>query len=347
MRKLFVIASLLFISSNYGQINLSAIQGYWIKYKGEMKDASDLSDGFTEESGYMEYRINQNKLCINSNPIHRVNESCLDFTLIDDFMKTSQYSGYIVEKVTNDSLVLCEKIDGLADDKLKRSYFVKQELIISKLKEENKNVKNIVASKLFSPKTNGTIELDLNKAFKNNYSNFELVGNLKIYPEKKSIKTEITFSTQKDSSRIKIVKKVIDNSFQKWILKDFKDYESIEIPFVLKSEITKTYWGIKVIFFTTDLSEFERISGVGMEDLRKSSDYFNKGLLAYEKKRYLESIAYFSESYKFNSKNIDALYNKAAIYFESGDKDNACKVWLEISILGQTEAKQLFLKNCE
>ncbi|MFC4479448.1 tetratricopeptide repeat protein [Flavobacterium chungangensis] len=347
MKKLFLVLSFLFFNINYGQINLSAIEGYWIKYKGEMKDGSDLSDGFTEDSGYMEYRINQRKLCINSNPVHKVNESCLDFTLINNFMKTSQYSGFVVEKATKDSLVLCEKIDGLADDKLKRAYFVRQEVIISKFKEENKNEKNIVASKLFAPKTNGTIEIDLNKAFKNNYSNFELVGNLKIYPDKKRIKTEITFSTQKDSSRIRLVKKVIDGTFEKWNLKDFKDYESIEIPFVLKSEITKTFWGISVIFFTTDLTEFERIYGVEMKDIRKSSDYFNKGLIAYEEKKYLESIAYFSESYKFNSKNIDALYNKAAIYFESGDKENACKVWLEISILGQVEGKQLFLKNCE
>ncbi|MFH7010861.1 hypothetical protein ACHRV5_03260 [Flavobacterium sp. FlaQc-52] len=83
-----------------------------------------------------------------------------------------------------------------------------------------------------------------------------------------------------------------------------------------------------------------------MEDLRKSSDYFNKALVAYQQKRYSESITYFTESYNFDRKNIDALYNKAAVYFESGDKENACKVWLEISMLGQVNAKQLFLDNC-
>lgn len=346
MKKLFIIISFLFFSINYGQVKLSEIQGYWIKYKGEMKDKSDLFDQFTEDSGYTEYRINQNKLCMNSNPTHPTNESCLGFTLINNFIKTSQYSGFVVEKVSNDSLVLCEKIDGLADDKLKRSYFVKQEVIITKFKEENKNEKNVIASKFFAPKTKETIELDLNKAFKNNYSNFELIGNLKIYPEKKKIKTNITFSTQNDSSRIRIVKRVIDNSFEKWNLKDFKDYESIEISFVLKSEITKHYWGIAVIFFTEDLTEFERIYGIKMDDARNSMDYFNKGLRAYEEKRYLKAIGYFSESYRINPKNIDALYNKAAVYFESGDKENACKVWLEISVLGQTAGKQFLLEYC-
>jgi tetratricopeptide (TPR) repeat protein len=346
MKNIFFIITLFFFTNNYGQIKLSAIQGYWVKYKVEMKDGSDLFDRFVEDSAYAEYRIDQNRLCINSSPIHRTNESCLDFNLINNLIKTSQYAGFIIEKVTNDSLILSEKIDDLTDDKLKRLYFSRQEVVLAKFKEENKNKKNIIASKLFTPKTNATIEIDLNKAFKNNYSNFELVGNLKIYPAQKKVKTEITFSTQNDSSRIRTVKKVIDHSFEKWKLKDFQYYESIEIPFVLKSEITKKYWGIKVIFFTKDLSEFERIYGVKMDDLRKSSDSFNKALVAYQQKRYSESVMYFTESYNFDHKNIDALYNKAAVYFESGDKQNACKVWLEISILGQVKAKQLFLDNC-
>lgn len=346
MKNFLFIIALFFFTNNYGQIKLSTIQGYWINDKVEMKDGSDLFGRFVEDSVYAEYRIDQNKLCINSSPIHRTNESCLDFTLINNLIKTSQYAGFIIEKVSNDSLILSEKIDGLTDDKLKRLYFRKQEVVLDNFKEEYKDQKNITASKFFTPKTNATIEIDLNKAFKNNYSNFELIGNFKIYPAQKKVKTAVTFSTQNDSSRIRIVKKIIDHSFEKWNLKDFQGYESIEIPFVLKSEITKSYWGISVIFFTKDLTEFERINGIKMEDLRKSSDYFNKALIAYDEKRYPEAVTYFTESYNLDHKNIDALYNKAAVYFESGDKQNACQVWLEISMLGQVNAKQLFLEHC-
>lgn len=346
MKELFFIITILFFNINFGQTNLSEINGNWIKYKVEMKDGSKLFDRFLEDSTYLEYTINKNKLCINSNPIHKTNESCLDFTLINNFIKTSQYSGFIIEKATNDSLIIVEKIDGLTNDRLKKFYFVNQEVVLSKFKKENKNKENIVASKLFTPKTTSTIELDFNKAFKNNYSNFELVGNLKIYPKQKRVKTEITFSTQKDSSRIRTVKKVIDNSFEKWNLINFNDFESIEIPFVLKSEITKRYWGIKVIFFTEDLNEFEIVYGGKSEDIRKASDYFNKGIIAYQEKKYLKAIEYFTESYKIDKKNIDALYNKGAVYFESGDKENACKVWKEISEIGQVNGKELYLNNC-
>jgi tetratricopeptide (TPR) repeat protein len=346
MKKLFLIIIIFFFNNNYGQIKLSEIQGYWIKSKAEMKDGSDLLDEFVDDFSYAEYRIGQNRLCMNSNPVHRTRESCFSFILIDNLIKTSQYSGFIIEKVTNDTLILSEKIDGLEDAKLKRLYFIKQEVLISKFKEENLGDKSIIASKLFTPKSNGTIELDLNKAFKNNYSNFELVGSFKIYPAQKKIKTEITFSTQNDSSRIRIVERVIDRSFKKWNLIDFQDYESIEIPFVLKSEITKSFRGISVIFFTDDLTEFDRLYGASMDDLKRSSDCFNKGLIAYQEKRYPESIVYFTESYRSNPKNIDALYNKAIAYFESGDKKNACQVWLELSILGQVDAKKIFLENC-
>lgn len=346
MKRLLFLITILSFNLNFGQNNLSEIYGNWIKYKVEMKDGSKLFDRFLEDSTYIEYSINKQKLCINSNPIHKTNESCLDYILINNFIKTSQYSGLLIEKITNDSLIVSEKIDGLTNDKLKRFYFKKQELVLSKFKEENKNKRNIIASKLFTPKTNSTIELELNKAFKNNFSNFELIGNLKIYPKEKRVKTQITFSTQKDSSRIRTIKKVIDSSFEKWNLTNFNEFESIELPFVLKSEITKRYWGIKVIFFTNDLNEFEIVYGGKLEDMRKSSKLFEKGIKTYQEKKYLKAIEYFTESYKIDPKNIDALYNKAAIYFESGDKENACIVWKEISELGQINGKELYQNNC-
>lgn len=345
MKKLLFLI-ILFFNLNYGQNNFSEIYGNWIKYKVEMKDGSKLFDRFLEDSTYIEYTINKNKLCINSNPTHKTNETCLDYTMSNNEIKTSQYSGFLIEKNTKDSLIISEKIDGLTNDKLKRFYFIRQQVIISKYKEVNKNKKNIIASKLFTPKTNSTIELELNKAFKNNYSNFELIGNLKIYPNEKRIKTKITFSTQKDSSRIKTIKDVIDNTFGKWNLTNFEEYESIELPFILKSEITDRFRGIKVIFFTNDLNELGVVYGGKLEDMRKSSELFEKGIDAYQKKKYLKAVEYFSESYKIDPKNIDALYNKAAVYFESGDKENACKVWNEISELGQVKGKELYKNNC-
>lgn len=347
MKKLLFLIPLFYFNLTLGQHTISEINGKWIKLHSEMKDGSKLFSRFEEDATFIEYTIKTNQLCINSNPIHKTNQSCVTFTLMDNFIRTSQYSGYLIEKITKDSLTLSEKIDGLTNDKLRRYNFIKREALISKFKEKYKGKESIVASKQFTPVTESTIEIELNKAFKNNYSNFELIGNLKIYPKEKRIKTQITFSTQKDSTRIRTIKKVIDNSFEKWNLTEFSEYNSIELPFVIKSEITKKYWGIKILFFTQDLNELEIVFGGKAEDNRKASEFFNKGIKAYKEKEYLKAIEYFTESYKIDPKNIDALYNKAAVFFESGDKDKACTVWEEISKLGQMNSKELHQNYCE
>lgn len=347
MRKVLFLITILFFNYTTGQIDISEITGNWIKFKSEMKDGSKLFSRFEEDSTYIEYTINLNQLCVNSNPTHKTNQSCVNFTLINNLIKTSPSSGYIIEKIVNDTLTMCEKIDGFTNDKLRRYYLIKQDILIANFKDKYKNKKNIVASKLFTPKTESTIEIELNRAFKNNYSNFKLIGNLKIFPKEKKIKTQITYSTKKDSSSIRTVKKVIDSSFEKWNLNDFDDYETVELPFIIKSEISKTYWGIKVIFFTKDLNELDIVFGGKLEDIRKSSEYFEKGIKAYQEKKYSKAIEYFTVSYKIDSKNLDALYNKAAVLFESGDKVNACNVWKEISNLGQVNGKDLYQNYCE
>jgi tetratricopeptide (TPR) repeat protein len=65
------------------------------------------------------------------------------------------------------------------------------------------------------------------------------------------------------------------------------------------------------------------------------------------KKKYSKAIEYFTETYKIDPKNIDALYNKAAVFFESGDTINACNVWQEISKLGQVSGGKMYQDYCK
>lgn len=312
-----------------------------------MKDGSKLLDKY-EDSSYVKYSLDKNKLYINGNPLYDgKNEGGLDYALTDNLIKTSIYSGLLIEKITNDSLVVSEKIDGFSNEKLKRFYFVREEVLLSKIKKKNKDRKNIIASKLYTPKTKSKIEIELVNAFMlNNFSNFELIGNLKIYPKEKKVKSQITFSTHKDSTRIRILKKIFDNSFEKWNLGGFEEYESVELPFVLKMEYTHFFRGIKLLFFTNNLNDINKAYGTRLEDLKNSSVLFEKGIKAYQKKKYIKAVEFFSKSYEINPKNIDALYNKAAVYFEFGDIENACIVWNKISELGQVEGKKLYKNNC-
>ena len=347
MKNLLPLLTLFFFNLNFAQNNQSIINGNWIKFKVEMKDGSKVFDRFMDDSTHFEIVINKDKIRITSDPIQKNNNDWLSYSLTKDVIKTSEYFGYLIEKVNQDTLILSEKMNDLTNDKLKRLYLVKSNVLLSKMKDKYKNKVDIIASRTFTPKLNLYIQSELSKTFAKNFANYKLKGSLKIYPKERKIKTEIVFSTTNDSTRIKKIKKIIDNSFEKWDIRNFEEYNSVEIPFVLKSEISKNYKGIKIIYLTDDLDKLEKVIGGKYEDIQKGAEYFEKGINAYLNKNYQKAIDFFSYSYKYDPKNLEAIYNKAAVYLEIGDKENACVVWKEISDLGQMNAKILIQEHCK
>ena len=107
-----------------------------------MKDGSNLIDRFLTDSAYVKYSFTHKKVCTNGNPTHKVNQTCFDYTLNNNFIKTSSTSGYFVESIKKDTLILCEKIDGFKNDKLKRFYFVKKKSLFSSIKAQKAQSKN-------------------------------------------------------------------------------------------------------------------------------------------------------------------------------------------------------------
>ena len=69
--------------------------------------------------------------------------------------------------------------------------------------------------------------------------------------------------------------------------------------------------------------------------------------MSYQNKDYDNSIKNFTKSYELDPKNIDALYNRAAIYYETGKLELACKDWNELSELGQKRGIELLRNNCK
>ena len=345
--KYTIILLALFISNlTFSQMDRDKIYGTWIKVKSEMKDGSRLFHRLEKDSTFAQYAIRRGKYCKYGSPVFAKSNDCLDFSLSGNIIVTSPTTGYQIEKVTVDSLIISENFEGETNDKLRRYYLLNQNVLISKFKESNKDIKNVIATKFCTPTCSLPIGSEIFKAF-NSYSNFRLIGSLKIFPTERKINTQITFSTRKDSSKINIIKKIINNSFEKWDLSNFNEYESIEIPFVFESKYTGNYKGLNILFFTKDLNEFENIGESKLSDMQKGSEYFEKGLKAYQEKKFIKAIEYFTESYRADPKNLDALYNKAAVYYESGDLQNACSTWKEIIDLGQVIGKTFFNDYCK
>jgi tetratricopeptide (TPR) repeat protein len=324
-----------------------AFKGNWIKYHIEMKDGSSLIDRFLTDSSYVNFTILNKKMIINGKPTHRVNESSFPYTLKNNFIKTSSTSGYTLEIIKKDTLVICEKIDGLGNDKLKRFYFVREQKLFNKIKERKGTNINQIANKFYTPTLKSSLELELNNAFKKKHSNFKAKGKIQIDLYNKKIKTYISYSNTEDSLKINLIKKTIDKSYKLWKLKRFKGLQTLELPFVFKDEKTRTFYGISMIFFTDSFYLLDNYYGGETSDIEKAGKYFSKAINSYQNKDFNRSIEYFTKSYSLDSKNIDALYNRASIYYEIGKIELACKDWNELSELDQKRGIELLKNNCK
>jgi len=312
-----------------------------------MKDGSSLIDRFLTDSSYVKYSFKKLELCHNANPTHRINEVCFPFTINQNFIQTSSTSGYEIERIKNDTLIICEKIDGMENDKLKRFYFVREQKLFNEIKEKKGINKNQIANEFYTPTLKSSLMLELNKAFKNKHSNFKAKGSITIDLKNKRVNTIINYSNTSDSSKIKRVKKVINKSYKLWNLNKFKHLETLEMPFVLKDEKTRTFRGISMKFFTNSFYQLDHFHGGDTRVIQKAGEYFNKGIKFYQNKDYESSIKNFTKSYELDPKNVDALYNRAAIYYETGKLELACKDWNELSELGQKRGIELLKNNCK
>lgn len=322
-------------------------KGNWIKYHIEMKDGSCLIDRFLNDSSYVNFTFLNKKMTINGKPTHRVNEVSFPYTLKNNFIKTSSTSGYILETIKKDTLIICEKIDGLENDKLKRFYFVREQKLFNEIKERKGTKINQIANKFYTPTLKSSLELELNNAFKKKHSNFKGKGKIQIDLHNKKIETYISYSNTEDSLKINLIKKTIDKSYKLWKLNRFKGLQTLELPFVFKDEKTRTFYGISMKFFTDSFYLLDNYYGGETRVIQKAGEYFNKAIKAYQNKDFNTSIEYFTKSYKLDPKNIDALYNRATIYYETEKMELACKDWNELSELGQKKGIELLKKKCK
>ena len=210
-KKFILLVVFLYIIEGYGQINPSDIIGTWVEYKTEMKDGSKTLSRFNKDSTYSAIAIKPDALQFNSNSILKGTNKAigysvsgftgknsnlnLKYTIEGTLLKTSATSGYYIEKIANDTLIISQKIEGLSDDKLFRNYYISEKKIVERENEKVKNKKDIIANPFFTPKLNETLENEIFKAIQNEYLNIDLSGTLTIFPKKNTISTEINYSS--------------------------------------------------------------------------------------------------------------------------------------------------------
>jgi len=345
-RLLFFIAICIFnliLAQNYNK----DIQGTWVTVFKEMKDGSTYipksCNRFPNKFIFVD-----DKLCIN-----KQDNLCIDFTVIKNFIKTSENSGYIIEKVNSDSLVIVQSIVGAEDDKLERMYFLRQEKILDQQKKINTG-KNIFANSLFFPPMKKNLSLVLDEFFKRKYKyvNLNFVGSIIIYPQQNKVSTEIKYSSDNNTEMIDYIKYIIDHTFDIWDLKDFSNYESVTLPFILEIKNENigdghTQKEVSLNFLSQNVNDFNCVNGILYQNLKKSNELFIEGINATKRKKYDNAISFFNESYMLNNSNIDNLYNIATVYAMQNDIFNACKTWDKLKNMNQIQGKKLFQQNCK
>ena len=222
----------------FSQLTPNKLAGSWVNYKVEMVDSTKNLN----KLNYIKFDINWNKMGIYYDPIHKpspyYSQSYFNYKLENNVLKTSHTSGYLVEYFSNDTLIIAEKIDGIAPNKRKRYYLMNEKFILAQKLKETKELKTLRATPDFTPKLNSYIGFDAHKLkiLKENSANFYLAGDIIIYPKERSVKAIIKESTatEEDAFRVKFITKIINDSFKNWDLTNFENFEEIEIPFLVR-----------------------------------------------------------------------------------------------------------------
>ena len=312
-----------------------------------MKDGSGLIDRFLTDSSYIKFTFTDKSIAQQRNPINDLNAVNFNYKLIDNYIETSPTSGYIIEKINKDSLILLEKIKNYQDDQLKRFFLISESKLFDSIKRSKIKNRNQIANRYYTPIQEKSLAYLLNKAFKYHHSNFKIKGSININIQNESIETSIIYSSIDDTKILKRIKKTINKSYKYWNLEKFKSLNSISIPFVLKDENKERFRGISIKYFTDSFYQLDNFYGgdVGINML--AGELYSKGVEAYENENYSLAIELFTESYQLDPKNIDALYNRAAVFYKLGHKELACNDWKTLAKLEQMEAIKLIEEHCQ
>ncbi|UHO38885.1 hypothetical protein H5J24_01485 [Chryseobacterium capnotolerans] len=358
MYKHFIILFLIISSIAKSQINIQELPNEWIKTKMRMLDGSkDVSEPFLE-SKYHRWKFNGQKLCTSSNPITRINENCVEYKTEKNFIKTSDESGYEILKLTQDSLILIQRINNIVEkDKVRKYWFVKSSIIRNKLLDTFKKDSVIIAIESFSPVFNGNLSADISKEFrsKNRFPAFNLIGNIVFFPKKEKLEFEIanTRETQviENQKNIDFIKETFGKAYKNWNLNDFKIFDKVYLPFIIKCNNEQFGNGLRVTgcsiyYHMNTVDDINKTYSISLQDLELSNENFLKGLKAIQNNKYDKAIQYFNKSYEIDHRKIDALYNIANIYSFQKDNINECKYLQKLKDLEQTEGINNYNLKC-
>ncbi|WP_185290241.1 hypothetical protein [Chryseobacterium lactis] len=304
-------------------------------------------------SNILLWKITGNTLCEYANPIFMEWKNCIDFKLDKKVMMTSSEAGYQIEKLTHDSLIVTQRVDGVdAPDKIKKTWFVNRSVFINDLLNKSKNDSVIIATKDFTPSLKRNILSDLITIYvKKEYSHdLNFGGNILIFPKKQIVKVEIDNEEfQKDQKSISLFKETFSKNYNLWDLDGFDKFEKIIIPYKYLSKLKngkgETY-AEGIVFFESKHANFVKEFSVYVKDKKRSLENFSKAVHAISNNKYDNAIYFFNKAHEDDNTNTESLYNVVSISLALNNTNVACTALKRLKDLEQTEGTKLYKEKC-
>lgn len=349
--KYTLIFFLVFISIK-SQITSQEIVGDWTKVKMRTLDGSkDLNEGYVREK-YYGWKITSSKLCFRNYPLSSEPNNCVDYTLNNNLLVNSPDSGYMIDKITSDSLIVYESIKGKTEkDKIQKIWFVKSSKILKDNIEKHQNDSVLIATPNFTPTVRRSYNSEIEKKLlTSSFPRFIAKGNILISPKLKKVEFQIDNKKFENDKKFLILKNAVENSFDNWDLTNFNSFSKIIIPLVFESMEEKSATGIfsrvEMYYFMDDVSDIPKVYGPKLEDLEKAREKFEKAIAYLKDKKYPQAIENFNKGFELNPAKVDALYNIVSIYSFLKDKENMCSTLKRLKDLEQTAGTKLYDAYC-
>lgn len=332
------------------QIDTNLLAGEWIEVGTEMKDGSLSYNPYASTKHIHKFAFTRTHLQVSIMSVSPIVVHKKQLYSTKDFSITTNELTYDIDEITSKTLILSESIEGVESHHLRRYFLVKKEALEEKKRQETAE-ELLVATEYLTPTHKSIYK---NPALFRKISNFPyrtkglLVIDL-INKESNVYLEDFEMKKQKDLEKeMLLLQEILSVPYEHWNLKRFDNYQKIEIPFLINNrEIDKKY-ELDIVYYKDDLNLFdtENYYPPSDEDKSASLSFYEKGIDAFNNQKYQEAVSLFDKAFSLDARNIDALYNKAVVYYHTKDIQNACLVWSQLEALGQVKGKNFRAKNC-
>lgn len=346
-KRVIIVILVFYVTSINSQIKKKELVGTWVKVKTEMRDGSRLIPIYHDYIQHFNMTLTKQELITDYYPGQIRNTSSFNYKLKGNELYLSKHFSYFIEKISQDSLIIVEQIDDMKIDKLKRHYLVNKNSINTIKRNEHDLDTEIYADYYYTPVFLGDMQKILNNTLKGYRDNLKLKGTINLLIKDKKVDAIVTYRDKVDPLRETTIINFLDNSYPLWDLSGFEKYDKVSIDFVLIMEKTKTFRGLNIALFTDSFTQLKGLYGLPLEIIRESNKYYKMGIEYYNNNQLELAIENFTKSYEVNHTLIDALYNRAASYYNLGKFKEACQDWKTLNNLEQVEGAKMYRNKCK